>query len=152
MKTSKLIAIVASGALLVGMSYKASAEELIVTSVAKAKGSVFSVDVVTDGAAVALQFNIRLPKGVSPDQVDLTKCVADLPKSHSGQCAVAKGQIIGLVYNDQNVPLPAGVVSIGKIGLNNSGAAKSKLSVAYFEVNDAAARELPVTSRVSMEQ
>ncbi len=152
MSFNKFAAVAASGLLMFGAAQLSHAEELLVTSVAKAKGSVFSVDVMTEGAAVALQFNIALPKGVLPEQVDLSKCVADLPKSHKGQCSVAKGQIIGIVYNDQNVALPAGVVSIGKIGLNNGAAKSAKLSVAYFEVNDASARELPVSSRVSQEK
>lgn len=153
MNFKKLTFVVTSSLMFVALSQAVNAEELIVTSVAKAAGSAFSVDVATDGAAVALQFNIDLPKGVKADQVDLSRCVADLPKTHQGQCSVAKGQIIGIVYNDQNVALPSGVVPIGRIAINNSVVSKrAKLTVAYFEVNDASAKELVATSRVVQEK
>lgn len=129
----------------------AHADELIITDSVAKGGSSIAVDLVTEGSTVAFQFNIKLPRGVKPSDVDLTKCVSDLPKSHSGQCNVAKGQIIGLVYNDQNVALPAGLVSVGRVGIK-SGLSKGKLEVAYFEVNDASGRALEAKTSVSSEK
>lgn len=151
MAINKFVTFSVVGALLLGMSSVASSEELIVTAGTAKKGGSIALDLVSDGSAVAFQFNIPLPKGIEASQVDLSRCVADLPKTHSGQCNVAKGQIIGLVYNDQNVALPKGVVPVGQIGLKGN-LSRADLKVAYFEVNDASARALPAKTSVSFDK
>jgi hypothetical protein len=152
MTINKPIAFSIIGALLFGASSMVSAEELVVTAgAAKKGGSTIALDLVTEGSTVAFQFNIPLPKGIEASQVDLSRCVADLPKTHSGQCNVAKGQIIGLVYNDQNVALPKGIVSVGQIGLKGN-IARGGITVSNFVANDASARELPAKTNVSFDK
>lgn len=151
MSIKKISAIVLAVSAACGFQ-SATAEELVVTSAKSKSGNSIAIDLITEGSAVAFQFNIPLPKGVAEKDVDLSNCVADLPSTHSGQCSVAKGQVIGLVYNDANVALPAGLVSVGRIGINSPASARGKLSVAYFEVNDSAGRALPVKTSVSSEK
>lgn len=134
-------------------SSSVQADELILTRGAQAKAGVsqvYSLDFVTSGDAVAFQFNIALPKGVDASHVDLTNCVSELPKSHTGQCNVANGQIIGLVFNDTNEAFSAGVVSVGKIAIS-VGQRRSlgkDLKVSQFLVSDSKAQ--PISARAEI--
>lgn len=142
------ISVLAVSMLVCGSSAFA-AEELVITTGAAAKATgagVIALDIMTEGNAAAIQFNIALPKGVLPEQVDLSQCVADLPKTHVGQCSVAKGQIIGIAYNDDGVSLPAGLVPVGKIRLKGSSIAKANLKVLNFVVSTSDAKELSATT------
>lgn len=105
------------GAILVGMmlSSVASANEFVVTS-AKARGSqAIGLDFVNEGEATALQLRFNLNKDA---KVDLSKCVAALPATHSGQCAVSGDILTVLVYSDENALLPTGLVSIGSVSMS----------------------------------
>ncbi|MEZ5463864.1 MAG: hypothetical protein R3F22_01295 [Lysobacteraceae bacterium] len=138
-KSLKIGAAIA-GALMIS---SVSAGQLVVTNGAAKKGAQsMALDFATDGNATALQFEISLPKGVSADQVDLSACTADLPKTHGGACNVAKGKIIGLVFSDSNELLPAGVVSIGRISFRGSNAKVGAMQVTKFLVSDANANQL----------
>lgn len=148
----KIIAI--SAVMAIGSLASANAaetEELVLTSVAKSANGAFSIDVVTGGTATALQFNIALPKNVKPGDVDLSRCMADLPKHFEGHCNVAKGQIIGIAYNDEGVALPAGIVSVGQIGFKGKANSSRQLKVLKFVMSDVNATELPVSSTISAE-
>lgn len=148
-KTIAVSVLVASGCL---MSAQATgSEELLLTSLSKSSNGVFSVDVVTSGSATAFQFNISLPKGVTAEMVDLSRCMADLPKHFEGHCNVAKGQIIGIAYNDNGVALPAGITSVGKIAFKGKANARAQLRAANFIVSDVNAKELPASSTFSTE-
>lgn len=143
---SKLIIAIGASAILSIVSSTAVADELLVTA-GNAKGrSSVALDFSTNGEAVAFQFNIKLPEGITADQVDLKSCVSELPKSHAGQCSVAKGEVIGLVYSDQNVKIPAGLVSVGHISFN--GNVQKDLVVSQFLVSDAAANPINSSAKV----
>ena len=132
-------------------AFTASASDELVMATEKAGGrSALSLDFATEGNAVALQFNISVPKGTSAAQIDLKSCLADLPKSHAGNCVYNEkaGEIIGLVYSDANEVLPSGVVSIGHIGLK--GLASDNLKVAQFLVSGADAQ--PIEAKASLAQ
>ncbi len=144
-------AFVLFGICLTFASFASNADELLVTSgAAKAKvGHTYAIDFMSSGEAVALQFNIKIPKGVRDSQIDLSACVADLPKSHAGQCKVAKGHIVGLVYSDTNEALPAGLVSVGRISMNASLVKnQQKLQFTEFLVSNSKAQ--PVESTVTV--
>lgn len=127
--------------------FNVSAEELLLTAEKAGGNSALSLDFVTEGQAVAFQFNIKLPKGVTAAQVDLKSCLSQLPKSHTGNCVLNEkiGEIIATVYNDQNVRLPAGVVSVGHISLKGVGA--DAMEVSQFLVSDAKAQ--PISSKAT---
>lgn len=151
MNTFKTVGGAAAVALLLAFAGTSNAaEELVVTTntMTKAKMAEFALDVMTEGSAAAIQFNIALPKGVKASQVDLSKCMADLPKTHQGECSVARGQIVGIAYNDEGVTLPAGMVSIGKIQIAGSPHRGADLKVLNFVVSTYDAKELPTTSTI----
>ena len=153
MKINKVFSLVGAGLMFAVANHAIAADELVVASIAKAGKSVVSLDILTEGSAVAIQFNIDLPKGIDASQVDLSNCMADLPKTHKGQCNVAKGQIIGIAYNDDGVALPAGLVSIGHVAINTKfGAARARagtFKVATFVAANIEGKELPTRSTVS---
>ena len=142
-------------ALVFGMS-TAGAEELLVTEVASGSQQNLALDFATDGKAVALQFKVQLPKGVDAKRVDLSRCLSDLPATHSGQCVYMadKHAVLGLVYSDSNEALKAGVVSIGEIaydrGLNKRGIVDAGAAAQVIEllVSDADAKSIPAKSSV----
>lgn len=143
---SNSIRVIAASLALAAMSTAAFADELLVTSEnAKGRSSV-ALDFATDGNAVGLQFNIKLPEGISASQVDTKSCVADLPKSHSGACRVTKSEIIGLVFSDENAKLPAGLVSVGRLSFN--GSVQKNLEVSQILVSDADANPIRATTKV----
>lgn len=143
---SKLITAIAAGAVLALVSTTAMSDELLVTS-GNAKGrSSTALDFSTNGEAVGFQFNIKLPEGISADQVDIKSCVAELPKSHSGQCRVTKSEIVGLVFSDENAKLPAGLVPVGRISFN--GNVQKDLQISQFLVSDANANPISATAKV----
>lgn len=124
-------------------SSAAQANELLLTPSASkdARTTTFAVDYVSDGNAVAFQFTFPLPKGIKPEQVNLRGCAADLPKGFDGQCNVAKGHVIGLFANDQNIPFPAGVIPLGKIVID--GAVAKRLGGIEFLAGDKDAKPIP---------
>lgn len=119
------------GALL-AVGSAAQADELLVTSSAAGRAQAVGVDYVSSGSAVAFDFKIAVPGGEKA-KVDLSKCMADLPKTHVGQCSFVKGMVIGLAYSDSNAPLPAGVFKVGSIGIQG---ASGKPEVSYFLAAD----------------
>lgn len=126
------------------VSFAAQADELLVTpSATKGKQIVttYAVDLVSSGDAVGFQFTFPLPKGVKPEQVNVRGCAADLPSGYNGQCNVAKGHVVGLFANDQNIPFPTGIVPLGKIVIE--GAHSNRLDGVKFLVGDKNAKELP---------
>lgn len=81
-----------------------------------------ALDIVSDGDATAFDFAIPLPAntartGISPKRIDLSGCLADLPKTHTGGCAYRskKNDIAVFVYSPSNALLPKGVIGLGMI-------------------------------------
>lgn len=107
----------------------AHADQLIFSAEKSGGSRVAAIDYVSNGDAVAFQFNIDVPGGTEAS-VNLKSCVAALPKSHAGQCSFAKGQIIGIVYSDTNEFLPKGVINVGTVSVQSKGA--GDLAVASF--------------------
>ncbi len=133
-------AILAGALLLVA---NASANELIVTSEGGAKGHAAALDFSSDGRASALQMRFAVP-GVDKSTVNLSKCVADLPSTHAGQCHFDKGQLIVMVYSDSNALLPKGVLSIGSVSF---GGAKASPKLTELLAFDASANPVAVKSK-----
>lgn len=151
MNINKFSSSIVAALLLVAANSAFAAEELVITTSATAKakaGVVVALDMMTEGNTAAIQFNIALPKGITAEQVDLSQCVTDLPKTHRGECNVAKGQIIGIAYNDEGVTLPAGLVSIGKIRFNGKMSARANLKVLNFVASTSDAKELSTATTV----
>lgn len=102
-----------------------AANDIMLTSANSKAGSATSIDLVSDGTATMLQFRVDVG-GVDEKLVDLSKCTASLPKTHRGECSMANGVVLGLIYNDEGVSLPSGVINIGKISVR-SGSVNPKV-------------------------
>lgn len=131
-------------ALALGVSTAAFAQqnEVILTSDgAKAGPALAALDLVTSGDAVAFEFSIPLPKGVS--SVDTSKCLVDLPSSHQGQCVFREksNDIFVIAFSPVNTKLPSGLVSLGTIQFNGSAAG---LKVAELVFAGDTGQNLPV--------
>jgi hypothetical protein len=132
--------------ILCGVSFAAPSNELIIQDQANAKaaGRIFSLDYISDGTAVGLQIRVKV-EGLSKGGLDVSNCLADLPKSHIGSCKVTDaGDVLVLVYSATNAPLPQGMVSIGKVIAK--GKSQGKLVVSEFLVADKNANPISATS------
>jgi hypothetical protein len=124
------------------LSASAFSDELLV-SAAKAKSSeALAFDYVSEGSAVAFDFKVKVD-ATDASQIDLSKCVAGLPKSHTGQCSFAKGMVIVMVYNDTNEALPKGVLNIGSVSVRGGSAS----SVVSFTAVDKSANNVKSSVR-----
>lgn len=115
--------------------FAASADEVLVSSEVAKGVEVVGIDYVSTNKAVAFDFQIEIPGGEAA-KVDLSRCVADLPKSHTGQCSFAKGKVIVMVYNDSNVALPEGVLKVGSVSIRG---ASGQARMSQFTAVDATA-------------
>lgn len=116
--------------------YTFAANDIVLTAATSKGGSATSIDLVSDGTATMMQFRINVG-AVEDSQVDLSACVASIPKSHLGECRISKGEVIGLIYNDEGVALPAGVVTIGKINVRAAGSALKVVEFLAADKNNA---------------
>lgn len=117
----------------------AFADELLVTSAGKGGAQAIAVDYVSSGQAVAFDFRIQVPGGEKA-KVDLSGCMAGLPKSHTGQCSFVNGMVIGFAYNDTNEALPAGVFKVGTVRVSSTVAGKPE--VVHFLAADRDANKI----------
>lgn len=125
-------------AALVAVSGLVQADDLIVTGEKAARGTAIALDYSSTGTATGFEFRIAVPGG-DKASVDLSKCLKNLPKTHAGQCAFSKGNIVGIAYSDNNTLLPAGMLSLGTVAVK--GAAGNP-QVIHFLAADAAGNKI----------
>jgi hypothetical protein len=128
MKSINLTGLLAAGCLILGGT--AAANEVIVTP--GQGGNRIALDFVHSGDATALEFHIQMPKGVR--KVNTSKCVSEVPSTHTGACQFNEktGNLVVIVYSNQNDLLPEGVISLGVVdapGMGKGRPAISKLLV-----------------------
>jgi len=70
---------------------------------------------VTAGETTVFEFVIVVPKGAT--NVDLSKCLAGLPASHTGKCQFNEkaGEVIAIAFSASNTKLPKGAVGLGSV-------------------------------------
>lgn len=114
-----------------------ASEVLLTKSDSKSVGSI-ALDIVSDGSATAFDFVIPLASSdarkVSPKQIDLSNCVAELPKTHTGACAyrAKTNDIAVFVYSPTNALLPEGIIGVGRISAPVAIAKSLKVGRAEF--------------------
>jgi hypothetical protein len=138
MKSINLSVWIAAGCLMLGGA--AAANEVIVTP--GQGGNRIALDFVNSGEATAFEFEIQMPQGVR--KVNTAKCVAELPSTHTGACQFNEktGNLVVIVYSNQNDLLPEGVISLGVVdapGMARGAPAVSKLLVGDVNGNSLAA-------------
>jgi hypothetical protein len=129
-----------------GFAGSVAANELIVTSEKSGSARVAGLDVHSSGNASALQARFN----VGPNaKVNLASCAKNLPKTHAGTCGYANGVVTVLVWSDTNALLPAGLVSLGTIGVSMGKGGVKALELSELLAFDAAARPVDIKSDVS---
>lgn len=109
-------------------------EVVVAQSMNKRAVNSVSLDILSNGDASAFQFSIPVDsksRSVSKS-LDLSRCLADLPKAYTGQCTyrAKSNDVLVVVYSVEGVPLPKGMVGLGVI----SGAGLSAKSATPTEV------------------
>jgi hypothetical protein len=145
--------ILVAAALALGFLGSARAEQLLVTPSKSGNSYVASLDLVSSGKATGLEFHMTVPGlASSKAKIDVSRCASELPAGFAGQCSIAKGQVIGLVYSDSNALLPAGVVKIGTISISGAAEAKGNAAEQFKVISvlaaDAKAIAIPTTAEV----
>lgn len=130
-----LIASFVAAAALSVVASGASAAGMIVTK-EKVKGNqVVALDYQSDGRATALQLRFVVPEWAA-GSVNLSNCAKSLPAGFGGQCAMAKNILTVLVYSDTNAKLPAGLLNLGTVAVQDLS---KKGVAASFELKEALA-------------
>lgn len=109
-------------ALCFGFVASASADNTFVVTqgATKAGKQSLALDFQSSGDASAFQFLIKLPRDAR--NIDTSKCLAALPKTHTGVCQAAPkgGKVAVVVYSGSNTPLPAGIHELGTLSYSSS--------------------------------
>jgi hypothetical protein len=113
----------------------AQAAELVVsTETAKGGGSVVAFDATSNGEVVGINFKLVVP-GLNEKSVNLSRCVADLPKNWTGGCSALKGGIYVIAYSEDLKPMPPGVFSIGSVSFSALAKDGAKPTIDEFYVS-----------------
>jgi len=137
--------------LAIGSSNSSANEVVLTQGHEKSGGSRLALDFVNfSGEATGFEFELALPKGAR--NVDTSKCLSELPASHTGACQFNQktGRVIVIVYSNENRPLPRDGISLGWIGgVPSAGAG---VRVEKLLVADVQGRSLPVTATAQSER
>lgn len=106
-----------------------------------------ALDIASDGEVSGFQFILRSGEEMKLGSVDLSKCLADLPKGFDGQCRQNKDGIYFFAMATGKDTLPAGVVSLGSLSLPGSEA-KSEFVVDQLQMINADAQIISSSNQV----
>lgn len=123
MKTTSVFAVVVAS---IFASASALAGQLVVTpssGTAKSGVSTVSLDISTEGNVSGFNFFVRTGD-LKAGSVDLSNCTSELPKGFAGHCVQRVDGVGVIAYAEGKTTLPAGVVSIGRLGLPAEFSAK----------------------------
>lgn len=116
MSTKRILAAVAASML---ATTPVLAGQLVVTpssSTAKSGASSVSLDISTEGNVSGFNFFVRTGE-LKAGSVDLSMCTSELPKGFVGHCVQRADGVGVIAYAEGKATLPAGVVSVGRLGL-----------------------------------
>lgn len=146
--SKKLFVVAASVGLM--LSFSAGAAELLVTKAAsqsKAGGTRVALDLVTDGDVSGFNFFLRTGD-LGAGKVDLSGCVAELPKSFGGECRASKDGVYVFAMANARTTLPAGVTAIGSVVLPSSLAKSSSYAIEELEIADVDGKSIEKSAQV----
>ena len=125
--------------------YAADGGRIAITTGTQKGAVALSTDIVSDGRAVAVGVIIKIP-GLEAAKVDLSSCVASLPKSHQGSCAVKGDELRIGFFSMTTTALPAGLVPVGNVKIyGNVGTPVVQMA----EISDANAAVISSASEVT---
>jgi hypothetical protein len=138
MKT-KVAALLA--ALVVAPSAFGSAQLIAVQERSKGGNVAVTLDVAVTGRESG--FDIKIETDASSiKEVDLSQCVASLPKDRTGGCGFKDGVVIIGVYSPNGDTIPAGIISVGRIVVKT---AEGSARVSHFGAFDQAGADVSST-------
>jgi hypothetical protein len=124
--------------------------ELLVTqsdSASKSGSVAVTLDLASAGDVSGFQFILRSSEQMKLGSVDISKCLADLPKEFSGECRQNVDGIYFSALATGTTVLPSGVISLGSLRLPAS-LAKGVLTVDQLEMINAAAEVISAQEQV----
>ncbi len=133
------------------IAFSASAAELVITASnvnEKSSSGQVALDIATEGNVSGFNFVVKLPAGLKSGLVDVSNCLADLPKGFSGDCRQGpEGVYVFAMANDQST-LPSGVTSLGRLVLP-AALAKSELVIDQLVFADVKGETVQSTYQVA---
>lgn len=115
-------------------------EQLLVSSGASKSQSAIAIDVMSSGAAVAVQVTGQVEAKYAG--VVAFGCGVGAPKTHQVSCAVTKeGRVTMIAFSGSNEFLPTGVVSLGTISVPSA----ANFKVTEFLASDRNAQPIEVS-------
>jgi hypothetical protein len=121
-------------------------EFLVVSEQAKA-GGIVSLDFASDGTGTGVE--ARIAFGEEKVSVDTSKCLAGLPKTHTGSCVYNGKELVVLVYSMTNALLPEGMLELGSVRVRGSlGKASGKPTVESLVVGSPQAQQVSAKAAV----
>jgi hypothetical protein len=103
----------------------AVANELLVVDGGLTKsGRTFSLDFNSDGRGTAIEARMDVGAEAKGSRVDVSKCVAKLPATHTGSCVFNGKEVVILVYSATNALLPAGMIDLGTVSVSGGNSAE----------------------------
>lgn len=125
------------------------AEVLVTAGGAEKSGSSrVALDIVTEGNVSGFNFFVRT--GELKGAINVSNCVADLPKGFSGSCQAAKDGVYVFAMADLKTVLPAGVTAVGSITLPGGLAkAQRSISIEQLEFADVDGKSVAVTAQIA---
>lgn len=115
-----------AGFFLAASTASAGDSTILLNQVQGKGGTVLSVDLVSGGDVSAFQYLITLPADAKG--VNTSKCLADLPKTHTGICRAKGNRVAVVIYSADNKPLPGGAQGIGMISYDSLAKAAPEVS------------------------
>lgn len=141
-----------AAAVLSFFSVSVSAADLLLTpSSAKGRNGAVALDIVTDGNVSGFNFVVRFGADFDHSSVNVGKCLAELPKSFSGECRANKDGVYVFAMANNRENLAAGVTALGSISLG-SGLAKAGVAAEVSQLTFADADGNTVESNYQFAQ
>lgn len=145
-----IIKTLSAAAIALALVGSAAANNTVLLTDGQAKSGSRSVglDLDISDEASAFNFLVTLPKGSK--NVDTSRCLSGLPKSHVGKCVASKdgSKVAVVVYSASNQVIPAGLLELGEIRYASAakagGAGVEKITLA----SPAGNKNLSATAKV----
>ena len=113
MKTSSVLALVLASVVSVAAIAKENTVLVLADQSKRAGPKALSIDFQAEEGVAAFQLRLTLPADAK--KVDTSRCLADLPKSHTGLCKVFGNRVAIVVYSMSGAELNPGLISVGKV-------------------------------------
>lgn len=128
-----------------------NANEVMVTEAKISHGGkALALEIESDGNASTFQLFINVP-GAKAKDVDLSRCLSNLPKTHTGGCVLKDGQIRLGAYSQSLAKLPAGVLQVGTVIVRGHDLSKA-ITLSDVELGDTSGMPIKTESKFAADK